>query len=149
MRTQHKWYYHVHLLFVIAALAAIFGFQPEKLLKAEIVTGPIEVYKVTFQDEQPLRTSKWTQYEVSKILDSVTTMKASNDRQLPQSYLLFKFDREVVLENSVVPFPVKQMIVSLPESTWQRPELLLKNSQGQWVRYESSHPLTMLIRDYR
>lgn len=149
MLNKHKWNFRVHLLFVIAALAAIFGFQPERMLTAEIVTGPIEVYKVKYQEEEPLHVSKWTQYEVSKILDSITTMKAASHQQLPETYLLFKFEREIVLEDSPVPFAFKKMIVTMPSSRWQQPEMLLQNSQGQWIRYETSHPLTMLTRDYR
>lgn len=148
MTKKHKWNLRVHLLFLIAALAALFGFQPEKMLTAEIVTGPIKVYKVDYQDEKPLRASKWTQYEVSKILDSITAMKVASHQQLPESYLLFIFEREIILENSPVPFAIKKMIVTFPNSRWQQPEMLLQNPQGQWIRYETSHPLTMLTRDY-
>lgn len=148
MNGMHKWNFRIHLLFAVAVLAAIFGFQPERFLTAEIVVGPIEVHKVEYQDEEKLKTTKWTQYEVSKILQSVTTMRTSSYRQLPKSYLLFKFDRSVTLNDSPIPFQVKQMIVTLPESKWEQPDMLLQNPQGQWIEYETSHPLTMLTRDY-
>lgn len=146
---KKKWNLHVYLFFIVAILAAIFGFRPENLLTAEVVTGSIDVYKVNFQEEERLRTTKWTSYEVSKILESVTTMKVSAYRQLPDSYLLFKFDRPVALDDGKVPFAVTQMIVSLPKNKWDDPDMMLLNPQGQWIQYGTDHPLTMLTRDYR
>ncbi|MFS8579049.1 MAG: hypothetical protein LOD88_03355 [Novibacillus thermophilus] len=146
---RHKWDLRIHLLFIVAVLAAVFGFQPEKWLKAEIVVGPVEVYKVEHQREEPLRTSKWTEYEISKVLQSITSMRASSYRQLPESYLLFKFERDITLDHDAVPFPVKQMIVTLPDNQWDQPDMLLLNAQGQWIVYDTSHPLSMLTRDYR
>ena len=149
MRPMHKWDFRIRLLFIVAVIGAIFGFQPEKWLKAEIVIGPIDVYKVEQQHEEPLRASKWTEYEVSKILQSITSMRASHYRQLPDKYLRFTFEREITLDHPAVPFVVRQMIVTLPDNRWDQPDMLLQNPQGQWIAYETSHPLTMLIRDYQ
>lgn len=148
MRSIHKWNYRIHLLFAIAIIGAILGFQPERWLKAEISIGPVDVYKIEYQDQEQLRTSKWTEYEISKVLQSITSIRASHFRQLPDPHLLFKFEREIVLDDSPVPFPIQQMVVTLPERKWDQPYLLLQNPQGQWITYDTSHPLTLLTRDY-
>lgn len=148
MRSMHKWNYRIHLLFVIAILGAILGFQPERWLKAEISIGQVDVYKIEYQEQEQLRTSKWTEYEVSKVLQSITSMRAAHFPQLPVPHLLFKFERDVVLEDSPVPFPIREMVVTLPDRKGDQSYLLLKNPQGQWIAYDTSHPLTLLTRDY-
>lgn len=149
LRTLHKWDYRIHLVFAVAIVAILLGFKPDQWLKADVVTGKIDVYKFDDTVQTKLQPSQWTQYELSKVLRSVKTMKVSSYRQLPPRYLLFNFERTVVLDDSPVPFAFKQMIVTLPDSTWQKPQMLLKNPQGQWLEYDMSHPLTMLLRDYR
>lgn len=149
MKKIHKWDFRIHLLFAIAVVIAIFGFQPDHWLTAEIVVGPFDVYKVNYQQKEKLQANKWTEYEISKALQSVTAMKVSNDRQLPVSYLLFKFEKPVTLNHSPIRFPVQQMIVTLPDRRGETPDLLLKNPSGQWIRYETTHPLTLLANDYR
>lgn len=149
MHKKHKWDFRVHVLFAVAALAAVIGFQPERWLSAEITVGPIEVYKVEYQEKEKLPTSKWTEYEISKALQSATTMRASHYRQLPNAYLLFSFEEAVDVDHVAIPFAVKRIIITLPERRWDAPDMLLQNPNGQWVLYETSHPLMALTRDYR
>jgi len=136
-----------HRIFVcsLILLAALLGFWGNAAAEVPPKVSKVEVYRVRSGHVRPVPVTRLIHTEVERVLEGIQQMAGTSVPQMPAEYFLFRFPAPVVLPDSPVGYPIREMAIIKPRSAWDPPRLLIRNVQKHWVEYRTDRPLTVLL----
>lgn len=137
----------VRLLF-LPFLLMIVSFQPVIASGQEQnMIHPFHMWYIQAGVKQRVNVQSQVRLEVEQVLNKIDHLAGLSSYQLPTKYVLIQFDHPVVLsEFSPLHHPFQSMIVTCPQQRGEPMHLLIKNSQGSWVEYHTTRPLSIFIK---
>lgn len=126
-------------------LLTIPGFWENASAKIPPKVSDLEVYRVHSGHARPVPVTRLVHVEVERVLEGIHQMAGTSLPQMPTEYFLFRFPTPVVLPDSPIGYPIREIAVTIPRSAWSPPRLLIRNGQKYWVEYRTTRPLTVLL----
>jgi hypothetical protein len=110
----------------------------------------IKMWHVKADKKIPLQYKSMMIYEIEEILANVHQLTGFTANQLPEEYYLIQFPAPLLIPPpSPIIHPIKEMIVTIPRLKWEPHRLYLKNSQNQWLEYQTTRSLSLLIEQLK
>lgn len=133
------------LLVSTLLLSALLGPLKDAVAEAPPKVSRVEVYRAHSGHLRPIPATRLIHVEVERVLEGIHQMAGASLRQMPNEYFLFRFPTPVVLSDSPVGYPIREIALTMPRSAWDSPRLLIRNGQNHWVEYRTTRPLTVLL----